>query len=627
MCGICGIAGFLDKELLKKMTGALAHRGPDAEGFYTDSNLGLGVRRLKIIDLVTGDQPIHNEEQSLWIVYNGEIYNFKELRSQLEKSGHKFYTNSDTEVIIHLYESYGKDCVHKLEGMFAFAIWDKKKKELFIARDRLGVKPLYYHYKDGNLRFASEIKSIIQDNKLSRTINPAALAYFFSFLYIPSPLSIFEDISKLPAGHTLSFKDGKLEIKQYWNLEFKDRQKVHTERDYIQAVRELLKESVKKRLISDVPMGVFLSGGIDSSAIVAMMRQITPGVIKTFSIGYGAKDKTYNELDYSQIVADRFNTEHHKFIVEPKITEILPEVVWHMDEPFADSSAIPTFLIAREARQKITTALTGTGGDEVFGGYPRYIGARLSLAYEKLPYFLRKAIMVGSGPFIKESLKSKNVSGWIKRFLEGGMLKDEERYISWMRCFDRNEEMDLFSDKFKEKLVNFDTTAIHKSCFSKSAASDFLDKIFYVDLNTYLVDDLLNMGDRMSMANSIEVRAPFCDHKLVELLATIPYQTKFSNFKLKGLLKKSLRGILPDIIIDRNKQGFMVPMGRWIKEDLKDYTLDILNRKSVEKRGIFNYSFIRELLDNHFKGRKVSTHHIYALLVLELWFREYLDNS
>ena len=626
MCGICGTIGSPNKDLLKKMADALIHRGPDSEGFYLDETAGLGIRRLRIIDLETGDQPVYNEDKTLCLIINGEIYNFKELRSGLQSRGHKFYTRSDTEVIVHLYEDYGKDCVNKLEGMFAFAIWDKKKQELFIARDRLGIKPLYYYYNNGIFRFASEMKSILADKSLSFKINPQALAYFFSFLYIPCPLSIFQGIYKLPPAHTLSLKGGQLRIEKYWDLTFKNKLAGLSVAEYAQTGLKFLEDSVGKHLISDVPLGVFLSGGIDSSAITALMRKITGGSIKTFSIGFGEKDKSYNELDYARIVSDKFGTEHRQFIIEPKIIDILPEVVWHLDEPFADSSAILNFLIAREARRHVTVALTGIGGDEVFGGYPRYLGARMSLAYTKLPLRLRKFINISLSPFLRETLSSGNTAGRIKRFLKGCLLDDCQRYIYWLRFFEKAEGFSLFSGELKEELLNADIAKIHTDYFNGANADDYLDKIYYVDANTYLPDDLLHIGDRMSMAHSLEVRVPFCDHKLAEFCAAVPYQVKFNGFNLKGLLKKSLRGILPESILNKRKSGFMAPVGRWLKDDLKDYVVSVLSEEAIERTKLFNYKTVRIILDDHFQGRANHTHQIWALLVFKLWYDSYIDN-
>ncbi|MFC1631617.1 asparagine synthase (glutamine-hydrolyzing) [Candidatus Omnitrophota bacterium] len=627
MCGICGTVGFVDRKLLERMTAVLTHRGPDADGFYIDDNAGLGVRRLRIIDLATGDQPIYNEDRSLCIVQNGEIYNYQELRAKLRAHGHRFTTQSDTEVILHLYEQYGRECLKQLEGMFAFAIWNTKNKELFIARDRLGIKPLYYHYQAGRLRFASELKAIIQDRSLAREVNPRALSYFFSFLYVPAPLTIFNGIFKLPPAHSLWFKNGDLKIEQYWKLSFpENRAKSFREPEYLERTLELLQAAVKKRLISDVPLGAFLSGGIDSSAVVAMMRQASSGTIKTFSIGYAQKDDaSYNELDYAKIVADRFATEHKTFIVEPKVIEILPKVIWHLDEPFADSSAILNFLISREARREVTVALSGTGGDEGFGGYPRYLGARLSEAYQQLPYFLRQGFKNTAG-LIPESRASRNVGGWIKRFLRSGLLSAPDRYINWVSFFNPQMQKCLFSQAVQDQLQDFDARSLFRRNFAAAGVDSYLDQIFYLDLNTYLVDDLLFLGDRMSLASSLELRVPFCDYKLIEFSAQIPYSLKIRGLKIKSFLKKSLTGILPAEILTRRKQGFMVPLGDWLRRDLKSFTQEVLSTAAIKSRGYLDPEYVQSIIDAHFSGKRVYTHQIWALLCFELWARSYLDD-
>jgi asparagine synthase (glutamine-hydrolysing) len=378
--------------------------------------------------------------------------------------------------------------------------------------------------------------------------------------------------------------------------------------------------------VSDVPLGVFLSGGIDSSAVVAMMREAGDGKILSFSIGYGEKDSSFNELDYAETVARHFGTEHRKFIVEPKIVELLPEVVYHLDEPFADSSSILNYLISREARREITVALTGIGGDEVFGGYPRYHGARLSLGYTRLPYLFRSAL-AGCSSLVRESVKSRNVGSWIKRFLRGGVVSEEDRYISWMQFFDRAAQWELFSPDFREELMDLDLRETHHRSFDRAPASDYLDRIMYVDLNTYLVDDLLFLGDRMSMANSLEVRVPFCDYRLVEFSASLPFRTRFRGFRLKGLLRKALEGILPDEILHRPKRGFMVPVGRWIREDLKDFIGDALSGNGIGKLPWFNHDRIRTIVDMHFEGRANFAHQIWALLVFKLWHDAYVDGG
>ena len=618
------MVGFADQDLLKKMCSIMSHRGPDDEGYFINRDVGLGMRRLSIIDLKTGHQPIHNEDESVWVVLNGEIYNYKELTYELQAKGHRFYTNSDIEVLVHLYEDLKQDCVHKLRGMFAFAVWDKREERLFLARDRLGIKPLYYTYRDNRLLFASEIKALLEDKGISRRIDTLALDYYLTFLYIPAPLTMFKGINKLMPGHSLSFKNGDLNIKRYWKLNFPKAKKASMS-FYKESIIDVLKETVKSHLVSDVPLGVFLSGGIDSSTIVALMHQLGVDCIRTFSIGYEGKYASYNELEYSRLVAKRFNTQHQEFIIKPDIIKILPTVVRYLDEPFADSSALLTYFISKEARQYVKVALSGIGGDEVFGGYPRYTGAIVSSYYERLPFTLRKLLKYSSF-WIKSSSKGRNISGRVKRYLEAGLLMPPERYLAWISFFDNQTKAKLYNPDIKQDIQGREGY-IHLNYFKEINSQDYLNRIVYMDINTYLPDDLLTMADRMSMANSLELRVPFCDHKLMESCFAIPYQLKIKGLRLKDLLKKTLEGILPQEILNKPKQGFMVPLGGWLREDLKPYVLEMLSHENIKKRGYFNSDYIREILNKHFSGRENFTHQIWALLVLEVWFRNLLDEK
>jgi asparagine synthase (glutamine-hydrolysing) len=405
MCGICGTKGIQDRDLLQRMTETLSHRGPDSDGYYLDEQVSLGVRRLRIIDLVTGDQPMHNEDSSIIAVLNGEIYNYKELTAELKGRGHRFYTNSDTEVLLHLYEDFGEDFMHKLRGMFAFAIWDKRDSKLFLARDRLGIKPLYYIYKDNKFMFASEMRALLEDKSISRELDPEALDYYLSFLYIPAPLSVIKSIKKLLPGHSLSLKNGSLDIRRYWRLDFLT-QHTRSDSSLRESMFDVLTETMKTHLVSDVPLGVFLSGGIDSSLIVALLAKAGIQGIKTFSIGYEDKYSSYDELKYARLVSGRFGTQHEEFVLRPDIKDALTKVINYLDEPLADSSAILNYLISKEASNFVKVALSGVGGDELFGGYPRYIGAKMALWYQRLPHFLRQA-MLNFSKFIPESTECR----------------------------------------------------------------------------------------------------------------------------------------------------------------------------------------------------------------------------
>ena len=625
MCGIAGFTGIHNRRLLKAMTDILVHRGPDDEGFYSDEHVSLGMRRLSIIDLEGGHQPIYNEDKSIWVILNGEIYNFKALREQLIKKGHRFYTKSDTEVVVHLYEDYGEDCVHHLRGMFAFALWDKNRQQLLLARDRLGIKPLYYMSCNGKLLFSSEIKSLLEFDGYRKEVDPQALLSFLTFLYIPSPQTIFKGIKKLEPGHLLIHRKGELTIRQYWDLAFPDTPK-KTEEDYCEEARQLLKESVKLHMVSDVPLGVFLSGGLDSSAIVALMTDFSSVPIKTFSIGYGQEAKSYNELEYAKLISKRFGTEHHEFIVKPDIVEILPKLVWHLDEPFADSSLIPTYLVSKAIRSHATVALTGIGGDEVFGGYPRYLGARWAGKYEILPAWIRRSLAHSIGA-LPESTRSRNLAGWAKRFIKGGVLSERDRYISWISFYDHGRLGRLLTSNMKAQLKKAGLWNRHRDFYGQNNGSDTLDRAFYLDVKTYLADDLLMMGDKMSMATSLELRVPFCDHKLVEFAAGIPSEMKFRGSRLKSLFKKAMEGLLPKEILTRKKQGFMIPIAQWLQKDARPFTLDLLSETNIRKRGYFNPQYIHWMLEQHYTGRQNLTDQIFALMTLELWHRIYLDGE
>lgn len=658
MCGICGFVGLNDEKLLKKMTTSLVHRGPDEEGFFftqlpitnyqSPSSVGLGIRRLNVIDLETGAQPIFNEDKSIVVVYNGEIYNYPTLSKELRAKGHQFYTKSDTEVIVHLYEDYGYDCVKYLRGMFTFALWDKKKQSLFLARDQIGIKPLYYTEFNGNLLFASELKAILQYEKIPRQINYQALDLYLTSLYIPAPLTIFEKIYKLLPGHYLIWQNGKTEIHQYWDLKIQipdTGYRIPDEHFYIEQLKEILKETVKSHLVSDVPLGAFLSGGLDSSTVVALMSQISDRPVKTFTIGYGKKDSSFNELEKARIIAQRFGCEHYEYVLEPKVVELLPELVKHFDEPFADSSMIPTYLVSKVSREKVTVALTGIGGDELFGGYPRYLGARFSLLYEYLPSYFRQ-LAKSFGNCLPETGGSRDWSGRIKRFLLAGTLPFPERYKSWVSFLTPELKDRLYTEEFKSGLslsspqrgeVRRLRTPIGHRDFGDEGEGlavvatnyfdllneKYLEKIFYVDLKTYLVDDLLCMADRMSMANSLELRVPLCDLKLVEFSARIPFSLKIKGFTMKYLLKKVMAEILPKETLQQKKMGFMVPLRRWTAEEMNPLIEEYLSEKVIRERGYFQPEGVRWLLEQHRLKRRNFADQIYALLVLEAWQRAY----
>jgi len=616
MCGICGVTGKTDRNLIEAMAKRMLHRGPDSEGVYLDEDVALGMRRLKIIDLNTGDQPIHNEDQSVWVIFNGEIYNFQELRADLVKRGHRFYTQTDTEVIVHLYEEYKDDCVNFLRGMFAFSIWDKKEKRLLLARDRIGIKPLYYSFKNSRLVFASEIKSILVNPAVDKQINLTSLDYYLTFLYIPAPGTIYESINKLLPGHTLVYQNGKMEIKRYWELDSEEG-KFKNKNDPCLEIKELLSEAVKLEMVSDVPLGALLSGGLDSSCVVGLMSKLVSEPIKTFSIGFEKKYSSYNELEYAKEVARLFHCDHREFIIKPDIKKTVEQVMEFIDEPFADSSAILNFLICKEARKFVTVALSGIGGDEVFGGYARYLAALSVPAFQHLPVFLRGGLKNISG-FIPESRKSRNLGGWVKRYLASAALSPEEKYLLWRSYFTDTFKEEIYSDNLKDSL-NDKKPYIHFDYLSGWQDRQFADRVNFLDVLTYLPDDLLIMADRMSMANSLELRVPLCDYKLIEFTSSIPLSRKMQGFKLKGLFKEVLKDLLPEKILQKRKQGFSLPLGDWLKDDLAGWVREVLSEENIKRRGLFDSKAVVGLIEDHFKGREVNTHQIWALFIFELW--------
>ncbi len=628
---MCGIAGYVGPEapgLLPAMLRVLKHRGPDDMGSYEEPGVGLGMTRLAIIDLAGGRQPMTNEDLSLQIVFNGEIYNYRELRRDLEAKGHRFRSQSDTEVILHLFEEEGERCVDHLRGMFAFVIWDARRRRLFLARDRMGKKPLYYWHRGGLFLFASEIKALLCHRAVSRALDCEAFHHYLAFGYTPADRSIFAEIAKLPPAHTGILSDGVLTLHRYWNLPHGNPEISRPEsfRDTAARVRHALREAVRLRLESDVPLGVFLSGGIDSSAVVASMREVTGQRIATFSIGFGQAAPSYDELPYARMVAERFETDHHEEILEPKVSDLLPTIVHHFDEPFADSSAIPTFVVAQATAQHVKVALSGIGGDESFGGYPRYLGVRLSEAYGRLPHWLATFAGAAAVRFARDSETSVNWGDWVRRFVTGIHRPMPDRYIGWVRFFGEADLARLATPALQEQWRK-DVEVAHRDLFSTRGHADLMDGAFRIDLRTYLPDDLLVMADRMSMAHSLELRAPFCDHQVIEESLGLPPKVKIPGFRLKGFLKSAFADVLPREVLSHGKQGFMIPLGRWLRTDLRDMLGDLLAPERVRARGLFNPTVVEELKQEHLSGARSHSDRLWSLMILETWMRHYLDGS
>ncbi len=627
MCGICGIVktdlnDLVEYGTIKKMCDTIIHRGPDDEGILIDAHVGIGMRRLSIIDLHTGKQPISNEDGSIWIVFNGEIYNFFELRVELEKKGHRFSTRTDTEVIVHAYEEYGENCPQKLNGMFAFAIWDKPKNLVFLARDRIGIKPLYYYFDRNRLVFGSEIKAMLEAGEIPKRIDLQALDNFLTFEYIPAPLSIFQDIKKLPAGYTLTFHNKNIRLKNYWELHFKTNG--HAEMKIQKDIRDLLQDSVRIRLISDVPLGAFLSGGIDSSTIVALMSRVMDRPVKTFSIGF--EDSTYNELKYARIIAKTFNTEHHEFIIKPDAVELTENLLNYLDEPFGDFSIFPTYLVSKMAREFVTVVLSGDGGDELFAGYDTYIADKMYLRYLKLPPFLRNGLLKKMMNLIPPSSKKKGLINKVKRFVEGTALPEDLRHVRWMIFLQEAEKEQLYHPNMRSGIFEKDSYRFIRNHFQNIAyhKQDETNQQLYVDIKTYLVDDILVKVDRMSMATSLEARVPFLDYRFVELCASIPSHLKLNGRKTKYILKKSMEDLLPREILYRGKEGFSIPIKNWLKKELKPMMTDVLSAEKINREGFFDSQYVEKLKTEHIKGIKNHSHRLWALMVFGKWYELYM---
>jgi len=628
MCGICGMVNSdfekaVEPPLIKKMCDVIYHRGPDDDGVYVQKNIGIGMRRLSIIDLVTGKQPISNEDGSIRIVFNGEIYNHKDIRNELEARGHIFSTNTDTETIVHAYEEYGRDCVQKLNGMFAFAIWDNRKKELFLARDRIGIKPLYYFFDKKKFIFGSELKSILQVEDIPKRIDLTALDNFLTFEYIPAPLSIFQDIKKLPPGHTLILSNNNINIQQYWDLQVKTNG--FDESQSRENLVDLLQDAVKIRLMSDVPLGAFLSGGIDSSTIVALMSQVMDQPVKTFSIGF--EDQTYNELNYARMIAKKFNTEHHEFIIQPNAVELADNLLQFLDEPFGDFSIFPTYLVSKMAREYVTVVLSGDGGDELFAGYDTYIADRMASHFSKLPGWFRNGFISRILEAIPPSPKKKGLINRAKRFVEGMRLPDDLQHTRWMIFLQQMERGLLFTDDMKSGIVENDSYKFIRNYFNNviPQSNDEINQQMYVDAKTYLVDNILVKVDRMSMATSLEARVPFLDHRFAEFAATIPGNAKLQGKKSKVILKQSMEELLPKEILYRGKEGFSIPIKNWIKEDLKPMMMDILSPDKIKREGFFNVDFVEKLKKEHLNGVENHSHRLWALMIFGKWYDIYMS--
>jgi asparagine synthase (glutamine-hydrolysing) len=623
MCGIAGVVSEnresnIGEALVRHMCNQIVYRGPDDEGIYVADGAGLGMRRLSIIDISGGHQPVFNEDRTAWIVYNGEVYNFPELRPELENRGHRFYTKTDTEVIIHLYEEMGAECVTKLRGMFGLAIYDKVKRKLILARDRLGKKPLHYALHKGNLYFGSEIKSILAAAPELAEVNSQGLLEYLYYGYVPEPITAFVGIHKLPSGHLLEFEDGKIHIRQYWDLPEYNTHPPKSEEECLEELEQRLFEATKIRLISDVPLGAFLSGGTDSSTIVGLMARASSGPVKTFSIGFKKND--FNEADYARIVARKFGTDHHEMILEPDVVQTVEHLTSSLEEPFGDSSMLPTYYVSQMARRHVTVALSGDGGDEIFAGYDRYrIHARRQI-FEKVPGWARRFYRDSVFPRLPNSMQGRKFSynislPWQERYVDG---------LSFLPAFERDTP--LLSDDFRAMLQRSeDPGNVLRRRFAAANAKDPVSQILYVDTKTYMVDDILAKVDRMSMLNSLEVRVPILDHVFIEWVTGLPPEWKLRGKHQKYILRKLAERVgVPREVLYRQKQGFSLPLVHWMRHELKDMLMILIEPRTLE-RGYFQPAGVRKLMDDHLLRGKTMTGRLWRLLMFELWHRNFLE--
>ena len=631
MCGITGWANIDShtpppegaKQLLHAMCERMVHRGPDSEGLFVSTGVALGMRRLAIIDLVTGEQPAYNEDKSITVILNGEIYNYRELRADLEKRGHAFRSASDTEVLPHLYEEYGDGMVEKLNGMFAFALWDSRTHRLLVARDRFGEKPLYWGIFDNTLLFASEPKVLLAHPAVKPALNLQALRQYLSFDYVPAPLSIYEGINKLPAAHKLTLTDGHVEVERYWRLSYKTVEPVPSEDDAADHLRELMADAVRMRLVSDVPLGVLLSGGVDSSSVAALAVAASTEAVKTFSISFA--EASFDESAYARSVAKFLGTDHHEERLSANLAaNLVSEIGAWMDEPFSDPSLVPTYLLSRFTRKHVTVALGGDGGDELFAGYPMYAGLRWAEIYKRVPLSLRSAVVE---PLVRMlPVKTKNLSFDYKalRFVTSANYDAVARHHVWFGSFTPDEQTQLLT---RETLATTDSEiyAHAREIAEECDNEDLVTRMQSIDTRLYLAEDILTKVDRASMAVSLEVRAPFLDPRVAEFAASLPRSYKLRGQKTKYILKKAVRPMLPPFVTRRGKKGFGVPVAEWLKEKLRPLARYLLSPERVRRAGVFNASYVERLQSEHERG--VANHRklLWTLLMFELWHESFIE--
>src|SRR6267143_3377247 len=625
ICGICGLYEYkthrpASQRVLSDMLQVLHHRGPDDSGVHIDKDLALGMRRLSIIDLGGGKQPIANEDGSVVTVFNGEIYNFQSLREELQGRGHSLKTSSDTEVIVHLYEDFGDECVQHLRGMFGLAVWDAPRRRLFLARDRLGIKPLYFTQAGGRLVFGSEIKAILQHPGVQANLSLEGLNNFLSLKYVPSPQTMFEGIYALPPGCCLTCDESGVKVRRYWDLSFANQCHVLPEEAYAEQLAELLRECVKLHLVSDVPFGAFLSGGLDSSTIVALMTEFLNEPVKTYSVGFEGDVEEFSELPYARMVAKKYHTDHHEVLIQPSdLINLSEKVVWHLDQPIADDACLANFMVAELASRDVKMVLTGEGGDELFAGYARYAGERLSPLFQRLPRSAKSMAVRLSGQI--PGLRRQKLA------LYALCQPDEvNRLVNWFPLFNSEAKHTLLSEDFQQALNGSGASAVFAEHLARTDAIDPINRMLYVDTKLWLPDDLLARGDKTSMAASLEGRVPLLDHKLVEFAASLPPHLKVKGLTRKYLLRKVAQAWLPPEIISRKKKGFPMPMSLWFRKEARSFLRDALSPSTLHRRGLFNPPFVEKLLRDHETGFADHGSLLWGLLSIELWHRVYIDS-
>ncbi len=617
-------ASAVAPDVLARMGQVIHHRGPDGTGTFTDDRLQMGMTRLAIIDVAGGQQPIYSEDENVVVVCNGEIYNFRELRAELRDKGHRFATGSDSEVIVHLYEEFGPDCVGKLSGMFGLAIWDRRERRLVLARDRLGIKPLYLLRRSDHIVFASELKSLLEYPGVDREIDPAALQEYLALGYVPAPLSMLKGVEKLLPGEVLVAQDGNVRRERYWRPPAAS-DTSRDEKSWAGRIAETMEQAVVSQMVSDVPLGAFLSGGVDSSAVVAFMARNSDQPVKTYSIGFDLDSGGgyYNELPYARQVAELFGTDHHEIVVRPDVATLLPELLWHLDEPIADAAFITTYLVSKFARQDVTVILSGVGGDELFGGYRRYWSDHLARIYKRVPGPIRRGVIQPLARALPGDRHSP-IYDWFrlaKGFIGGAELEADERYEEHIRVFNRSDLAAVLPGRTGAR-----SEALERA-FAEARADDPLNRVIEVDIKTQLPDDLLMLTDRMSMAASLECRVPLLDDSLLDLAMGMPSEMKVRRTALKRGMKLALRGVLPDEIIDRKKRGFGAPIGAWFKQELSVFLDTVLDESTVRRRGVFDWDHLQRLKELHRSNRGDFTDHLLCMMNFEIWCQIYLDGD